>query len=256
MVWVPVFYEVREDYLAAYRAHGFRVFKIAEDARIDLASFALAGRKFQNLRTARNRAEKAGMRFSWHAGSGLAEDLLVPSREISRAWLADRHATEMTFDLGTLDDAAFARAEVCVARGDDGRPVAFATWLPYARGTGRGIDMMRHRAGQRGVMDAMIVEGLLEFQRRGGVEASLGNAPLANIAPEGFDQIEEKAIRSLFRKFDRYYGYKSLFEFKQKFDPRWKSRYVAYGGLARIVPVMLAIVQVHLPGGLLKFLRS
>lgn len=254
--WTPVFYEIREQYLPVYRDHGFRVFKIGEDARIDVAGFSLAGKRFQNLRTSRNKIEKSGMHFSWHRGGELGRDLYLRLRAISREWLKARNTPEMTFDLGSFDSDSLRCADVCVLHDEAGHAIAFATWLPFEQGRGRALDLMRYGSQHRGVMDSVITESLLEFQRRGIVKASLGNAPLANIDPKEMDRLEERVVRALFDKFDRYYGYKSLFEFKQKFHPAWESRYVAYEGPARILAVMVAIVRVHLPTGLMKLLRS
>lgn len=254
--WTPVFYEIREEHLPAYRKCGFRIFKFAEDARITLPDFTLAGKQFQNLRTAQNKIQKSGMNFSWHTLAGAPPGLYAELHRISQDWIAARHAIEMTFDLGSFSADSLRQADICVLQDESGRAVAFATWLPYAQGSGRALDLMRHYPAHRGVMDALILEGIQEFQRRGCKEASLGNAPLANINSAEMDKLEERGIRALFDKFDRYYGYKSLFEFKKKFQPGWQSRFIAYPGIAQIVPVTLAIIRVHLPSGLGKFLRS
>jgi phosphatidylglycerol lysyltransferase len=115
---------------------------------------------------------------------------------------------------------------------------------------------MRHHSVHLRVMEALIAESLLNFQRRGLSQASLGNAPLANIESESLDRLEEKIIRYLFERFDRYYGYKSFFEFKKKFHPIWRGRHVAYRSVAQLVPTAAAIVRVHLPNGLFKYIRS
>lgn len=254
--WVPVFYEVRSDFLKVYRSLGFRLFKIAEDSRIDLGAFSLAGRKFQNLRTAQNKAAKSGWRVVWHSGATLDTSLRADLQEISQAWLEARHAIEMTFDLGSMDDASLARADVAVLEDSGGKVLAFATWLPYAQGGARSLDMVRHRPDDRGVIDPLIVGCLSDFRDRGIREVSLGNAPLANISQRDVDSFEEKAVRQLYERFDQYYGYRSLFEFKNKFHPQWKGRYMAYRGVGNLVPAIAAIVRVHLPAGLAKFLRS
>ena len=144
------------------------------------------------------------------------------------------------------------RAELCVLFNERSLPIAFASWLPYAQTTGRSIDLMRHLSIHRGVMDALITESLLDFQRRGLSQASLGNAPLANIESGSLDCLEERVICYLFERFDAYYGYKSLFEFKKKFHPIWRGRHVAYRNVAYLLPAVAAIVRVHLPRGFLK----
>lgn len=254
--WVPAFYEVRSDFLEIYRSFGFRLFKIAEDSRIDVPAFSLAGGKFQNLRTAHNKAVKSNWRVVWHPGADLGASLRTRLQEISQAWLDARHAIEMTFDLGSMNDESLANAEVAVLEDAGGAALAFATWLPYAHGTSRSLDMVRHRPEDRGVVDPLIVGCLLEFQKRGLREASLGNAPLANIAQRDLDSFEEKAVRQLYERFDHYYGYRSLFEFKNKFHPQWQGRYMAYRGVGNLLPSIAAIARVHLPVGLAKFLRS
>ena len=254
--WQPVFYEIPEETAPVYRIAGFRTFKVAEDACIDLKAFTVSGGKFQNLRTALNKIRKAGWRYEWFRGSALDPSLQASLRAISDEWLSARHGTEMTFDLGSFAPESLKRAELCVLFDEKNLPVAFASWLPYAQATGRSIDLMRHLSIHRGVMDALIAESLLDFQRRGLSQASLGNAPLANIESGSLDSLEEKVIRYLFERFDAYYGYKSLFEFKKKFHPIWRGRHVAYRSVAYLLPAAAAIVRVHLPRGFFKYIRS
>ena len=254
--WQPAFYEVPETSALTFREAGFRTFKVAEDACIDLRAFSLAGGKFQNLRSARNKVRKSGWRYDCFSGDALEPSLRESLQAISADWLASRHGAELTFDLGSFAPPSLQRADVVVLFDEKNQPVAFASWLPYAQGTGRSLDLMRHHSSHRGVMDALIVESLLDFQRRGIAEASLGNAPLANIEHSSLDSLEEKAVRYLFERFDRYYGYKSLFEFKRKFHPAWRGRHVAYRNVAHLLPVAAAIVSVHLPNGFMKYIRS
>ncbi len=254
--WRPVFYETPEESAQAYRAAGFRTFKVAEDACIDLKAFTVSGGKLQNLRTSLNKIRKAGWRYEWFRGSALEPPLQASLRAISDEWLSARHGTEMTFDLGSFTPESLQRAELCVLFDEKNRPVAFASWLPYAQATGRSIDLMRHRSSHRGVMDALIAESLLDFRRRGLAQASLGNAPLANTESGSVDSLEEKVIRYLFERLDAYYGYKSLFEFKRKFHPNWRGRHVAYRSVAHLLPAAAAIVRVHLPTGFFKYIRS
>jgi phosphatidylglycerol lysyltransferase len=254
--WQPTFYEVPETSAPTFRDAGFRTFKVAEDACIDLRAFSLSGGKFQNLRSARNKVRKSGWRYDCFSGDALEPSLRESLQAISSDWLASRHGAQLTFDLGSFAPPSLQRADIVVLFDEKNQPVAFASWLPYSQGTGRSLDLMRHHSSHRGVMDALIVESLLDFQRRGIAEASLGNAPLANIEHSSLDSLEEKAVRYLFERFDRYYGYKSLFEFKRKFHPAWRGRHVAYRNIAHLLPAAAAIVSVHLPNGFMKYIRS
>jgi lysylphosphatidylglycerol synthetase-like protein (DUF2156 family) len=106
-------------------------------------------------------------------------------------------------------------------------------------------------------MDFLIVETIDHFKGMGVEEVSLGNAPLANVEedPEQYGRTD-RAIKFLFENFNRYYGYKSLFEFKKKYQPVWQGRYLAFRPNTNLLLVGLALVRVHMPQGLMKILRS
>ncbi|MEZ0273382.1 MAG: phosphatidylglycerol lysyltransferase domain-containing protein, partial [Roseimicrobium sp.] len=200
--WEPVFYCSHVSSRALYEETGFVTFKVGEDARLDTAEFKLQGGKFQNLRTARNKAQKAGLTFQWydakpHPDHGLEAQVQI----ISQQWLNQKHGGEMTFDLGAFS-LEFIREHGCaIVRTAEGRIETFATWLCYDGGKGRCLDLMRGRNEYKDVMDFLIVESIDHFKAAGVREVSLGNAPLANVdATEGekLESREERAVKFLF----------------------------------------------------------
>lgn len=254
--WEPVFYEVGPGSLEIYQAAGFTTFKIGECATIPLPTLALAGRKFQELRTARSRAAREGVTLRrLPAGEALDPALAREMREVSDGWLARKKGGEMAFDMGAFSEEEIMERGAVLAVRETGRVEAFATWLPYAGGRGRCVDLMRSRPEIPSVMDFVIVESLLGFQAEGLEEASLANAPLANTDAE-LDSRHDKAVRYLYENFNRVYGYKSLFHFKKKYDPRWTGRYLAYRKHSDLPLIACAMVAVHSPGGLWRMLRS
>jgi phosphatidylglycerol lysyltransferase len=138
-----------------------------------------------------------------------------------------------------------------------------AAWTPLLHGcptnrrTGRSLDLMRSRSDAKGVMDFLIVESIDHFKAMEVEEVSLGNAPLANIEEnvKGYRR-EERAVKFLFENFNRYYGYKSLFEFKKKYQPIWQGRYLGFRPNTNLLLIGLALVRVHMPQGLMRILRS
>ncbi len=241
-----------------YEEAGFITFKVGEDARLDVNEFKLQGGKFQNLRTARNKAQKAGLTFQWYDAKpqpdhGLEAQLQV----ISQQWLGSKSGGEMTFDLGSFSLELVHERGVSIIRNPEGRIENFATWLPYKQGKGRCLDIMRGRNEFRDVMDFLLVEAIDHFKAEGVEEVSLGNAPLANAdtetPPEGR---QERAVKFLFENFDQIYGYKKLFDFKKKYQPEWQGRYLAYRPRVNLAMVGLAIAGVHLPRGFMGLLRS
>ena len=97
-------------------------------------------------------------------------------------------------------------------------------------------------------MDLLVARSLEELRAAGLEEASLANAPLANVGgPRGG---LEKGVALLFENLNSFYGYKNLFQFKKKFAPRWEGRYLVYPRGAELPRVAYALTCVHGAGGL------
>ena len=257
--WEPVFYFARAELRPALSECGLKSFKVGEDARLGVADFSLKGGKFQNLRTACNKARKEGKQLRWYQpGDGpIDHGLEAQLRILSDSWLHEKHSNEMGFDLGTFNLGQIRRIGVALIFNAEGKLEAFATWLPYKQGKGRSLDLMRSQSDAKGVMDFLIVESIDLFKTMDVEEVSLGNAPLANIEedPKEYGR-EERAVKFLFDNFNRYYGYKSLFEFKKKYQPEWQGRFLGFRPNANLLLVAIALVRVHMPRGLMRILRS
>jgi lysylphosphatidylglycerol synthetase-like protein (DUF2156 family) len=254
--WEPVFYEVSDSLIYYYEEAGYAVFKIGEEARLRTEDFHLKGREFQNLRTVRNHARKRNIEFIWYdASQGIDSALEAQVAEVSRQWLEQKRALEMTFDMGSFSLEEIRRHGVAIALDSEGCALAFATWRSFAGGKGRALDIMRTLPAARNVMDFVLVESILRFRTLGVTEISLGNAPLANVeADSAALPAEGKVVKFLYENLNRTYGYKSLFNFKRKYRPQWQGRYVAYHRGAHLPLVGLALVRVHAPDSFWKFL--
>jgi lysylphosphatidylglycerol synthetase-like protein (DUF2156 family) len=257
--WQPMFYCSHVANRPLYEEEGFAIFKVGEDARLEVNEFKLEGGKFQNLRTARNKARKNGLTFQWYdAKPQVDHGLEAQLQLLSNDWLSRKHGGEMTFDLGSFNLEFIRGHGVAIVRNPEGRIETFATWLPFAQGKGRCLDIMRGREEARDVMDFLIVEALEHFKAEGVSVISLGNAPLANVdAIEGeLESRRERAVQFLFENFDQIYGYKKLFRFKHKYQPDWQGRYLAYRPGVSLAMVGLAVAGVHLPKGFMGLIRS
>jgi phosphatidylglycerol lysyltransferase len=90
------------------------------------------------------------------------------------------------------------------------------------------------------------------LQACGFSEASLSNAPLANVGdPHG---ALDYGVALLFENMNSFYGYKNLFQFKKKYAPRWEGRYLIYPAGTDLPRVAYALTGVHSTGGLLRLL--
>jgi lysylphosphatidylglycerol synthetase-like protein (DUF2156 family) len=256
--WKPVFYCSHYSHREIYDRIGLQLVRIAEEARLKLADFKLDGARFQNLRTARNKARKNGLVFSWYGGEGSLpnEPLEHQLLELSKEWLARKRGGEMGFDLSSFDLQAIRQKGVAVVRSPEGRLEAFATWHSYAHGKGRCVDLMRSHAQARDVMDFLILEAIQSFRDQGVEEVCFGSAPLANTSDPSEHSVYDRSIRFVFENLERFYGYKRLFFFKQKYQPTWSARYLAYPCGTSLLLIGLAIAGVHLTQGFRSLFRS
>jgi lysylphosphatidylglycerol synthetase-like protein (DUF2156 family) len=254
--WEPVFYGVSYEMRRSYADSGLSLFKIGEDARLQAEEFTLKGSDFQNLRTLCNRAKKLEFTFRWYDPSEGSNRLLERQLAwISRRWLRMKKAREMSFDMGAFSLEDIHRNGAAVAFDPFGSPVAFATWRPFHGNQGRALDLMRYVPEARNIMDFVLTESILRFRSLGINEISLGMAPMANTETETSRWVaEDWVVNFLFNNLNRIYGYKPLFEFKKKYRPHWRGRYLAYRRGANLPMIGWALVRVHAPDGMLKFL--
>ena len=247
--WTPCVYEAAEEALPVYRRLGLRSLKMAEEAVVDLPSFGLGGGKRAALRSMVHKVARMGLvvrRYDRRNAALSAVDEQV--EEISEAWLAEKRLGEMGFSLGrfSLESLDGAFAFLCL---EGERVIAFITWRPYRGGRAALLDLMRkRREAPSGTMDLLIARSLEELREVGLEEASLANAPLANVGePRGG---LEKGVALLFEHMNAFYGYKNLFQFKKKFAPRWEGRHLVYPRGADLPRVVYALASLHGTGGL------
>jgi phosphatidylglycerol lysyltransferase len=171
---------------------------------------------------------------------------------ISEEWLSEKHLGELGFTLGRFSLEALEAIPVFLAFAGD-KLEAFCSWMPYRNGTAVVLDLMRKRKdAAAGTMDFLLAQSLLQLQAAGFAEASLANAPLANVA--GPRTPLERGVALLYENMNSFYGYKNLFQFKKKFAPRWEGRHLVYPTGADLPEVAYALTGVHGSGGLLQIL--
>src|SRR5471032_331311 len=137
-------------------------------------------------------------------------------KEISDAWMLDKRVREKRFSLGAFD------------------PLDLMRFLPD---------------GPAGIMDYLFVE-LMQWARQEGYSwFNLGMAPLAGLQNRRQAPLWNRFGALVFGRGERFYNFRGLHRYKDKFDPEWEARYMAVpGGIA--LPMILANVASLISGGL------
>lgn len=242
------FYQVRPATLPLYLDCGLHALKLGEYATVPLPDFSLKGAKRANLRTGVNRGEREGLQFEVVPADGVAA-LLPQLRQVSDAWLAEQRGREKSFSVGRFDADYVQRLPVAIVRRDD-RILAFANLLTTDARKDASLDLMRHLPdAPPGTMDFLFAKIMLHLQAEGYERFGLGMSPMAGMAERRRAPRWQRLGRLLFEHGDRFYNFRGLHNFKDKFEPDWEARYLAAPpGLAPVF--ILADVAALIGGGL------
>jgi phosphatidylglycerol lysyltransferase len=219
-------YQISTDMLEIAIELGLQIIKYGEEALVDLQTFSLEGPQMRSLRHTERRAGREGVRFDVVPAEAVPS--LLPELEtVSEQWLEAKGHREKGFSLGRFDPAYLCRCDCAVVR-VSGTIVAFANVWRTANKQEMSVDLMRHGEGSPpGVMDYLFVNLMLWGKAEGYRSFSLGLAPLSGIDGHRLSPAWAKAASILFRHGERFYGFRGLRAYKEKFGPVWQPRYVA-----------------------------
>jgi len=241
--WVTAFYQVQPDQTVSYRRAGFTLLHIGDEAIVDLPAFTLEGGNFRSVRHAVNSLTKGGYRAEFHAAP-LPDDLLRELRYVSDEWLSLMHGREKRFSLGWFDADYLRDTPVLVVRAPDGIALAFANLLAEYQKNECTADMMRRlRDVPAGTMDFLFVHMFLWAREQGYDSFNLGLSALSGVGEEAGDPKTERALHYLYEHVGQFYNFKGLHAFKDKFNPRWEPRYLAYPSANSLPGLALALIR-------------
>lgn len=242
-----VFYEINKNYLNYYLDVGLSFLKIGEFAQVHLENFTLDGSDAKPLRHAFNRVEKEGYAFEVIPVEKVPE-ILDDLESISNEWLQDKNAKEKGFSLGKFTKEYLLNFPVGVIKKDN-KILAFGNLLETSNKEEISLDLMRYRNDAvHGTMDYFFICVMNYGKENGFKKFNLGMAPLAGIE-DNTASFWNKIERAIFSHGEHFYNFKGLRSFKDKFNPQWEPRYIAYSGPFNL-PNILKDVTLLISGGI------
>lgn len=253
----PAFYSCDDTLWPLLQDRGFQRVSVAQETRLSVRQLEFTGKEWQNVRTARNRAAKMGVKAVWGTYHGLPSALRARLSEVSEEWAAAKSVPEMGFTLGGMDELMDDEVLCCLAVDGEGHVHGVTSWLPvYDGGTlvSRTLDVMRRGAdGFPGVMEFLIASAVLEL--RESVEViSLSGSPLASRPGDetpGAPVQAENLVRILDvvgHALEPVYGFRSLAAFKSRFKPEYRALYLYYQDPLQLPAIGRALTRAYLPG--------
>ena len=251
----PCAYSVPGEWRERLEAIGWSTLEVAEESVVDLASWSTTGKKWQDIRTAINRSDRAGIEVEWSSWDDLTVRRAREIRDLNERWVGDKPLPEMGFTLGGVAELAQPETLLGIATSPDGTIEGVTSWLPTWRDgqlVGRTLDFMRRNPdGGNGVMEMLIARAAERFRDEGLEWLSLSGAPLASTT-KAEDTANVATIDRLLdqvgRLLEPVYGFRSLLGFKRKFQPQMRPLIMAYPDAAQLPNIGLAISAAYLPG--------
>jgi lysylphosphatidylglycerol synthetase-like protein (DUF2156 family) len=251
--WIPVFYSVDGSLTAMFKSMGWATMVVAEETMIRPQQWQTVGKKWQDIRTAINRAQRAGITAVWTYWGELSLGTAAQVTDINELWVAEKDLPEMGFTLGGIAELRDPAVRLMLAVDAAGQVEAVTSWLPtYRDGAviGWTLDFMRRRpGGANGVMEFLIAASATRMREDGIEFMSLSGAPLAHTAATqepatGIDRLLGYISASL----EPVYGFRSLLNFKRKFQPEFLPLIMAYPDPGTLPTIGLALTRAYLPG--------
>jgi phosphatidylglycerol lysyltransferase len=249
--WTPCFYGVSDELRTQLTEATWNSVQVAEETVLPLPGLEFRGKKWQDVRTALNKATTLGVtaasvRFP-EAPTWMTDQI----RALSRAWLADKGLPEMGFTLGRLEELADRDVRCLVAVDSAQRVHGVTSWLPVRRDgrtVGWTLDFMRRdHNGFPGVMEFLIAS-MATTARDEGVEfLSLSGAPLARLDRAERTPPLQRFLDMVGRTLEPVYGFRSLLAFKAKFQPQYRPLFMSYPDAAALPSIGNAITRAYLP---------
>ncbi|KAA2260666.1 rhomboid family intramembrane serine protease [Solihabitans fulvus] len=249
--WTPCLYSISAELRDAVAGEGWSTVQVAEDTVIPLDTLSFTGKKWQDIRTALNKAAKEGIAAEWIRYPEAPLAITDQVRSISSEWVADKGLPEMGFTLGGIEELSGDGVRCLVAVDADRTVHGVTSWLPvYQDGAivGWTLDFMRRRsAGFRGTTEFLIASAALTLKEEGAAFLSLSGAPLARLdrgeQPRGVQRLLDVTGQVL----EPVYGFRSLFAFKAKFQPVYRPMFMAYPDSAALPRIANAVSRAYLP---------
>ncbi len=249
--WTPCFYGVSEELREELTTATWSSVQVAEETVLPLPDLQFKGKKWQDVRTALNKAGTLGVtaeavRFG-EAPQWMADQITA----LSKAWLADKGLPEMGFTLGRLEELADDDVRCMVAVDAEQRVHGVTSWLPVRRDgqiVGWTLDFMRRdHAGFPGVMEFLIASMATQARDEGMEFLSLSGAPLARLDRAGRTPPLQRFLDLVGRTLEPVYGFRSLLAFKAKFQPQYRPLFMSYPDAAALPSIGNAITRAYLP---------
>jgi phosphatidylglycerol lysyltransferase len=97
-------------------------------------------------------------------------------------------------------------------------------------------------------MDFIFIQLLIHFKEQGFKHFSFGVAPLSKVGAAPRSHRAERIAHFIYEHGQKLYSFEGLRKFKDKFDPTWEPKYLAYPQLMSLPALLIEVtMMVNIP---------
>ena len=227
--WLPSFIHTRPHYSALYKSRGFTLQKIGEEAAVECSFFLKSVVTNKYFRNVINRFEKQEFTTEVMAPPH-SKEVLKKLRSISDEWLTLPNKAERGYMMGFFDDAYLNTSSIILLKDKSGQIIAFINKLPSFNTDMASYDLIRHKKdAPSNSVDFLLINFIKYAEAIGFKYVNLGLSPLAGVGDlKGENSFLNTTLSFIYANSNRFYSFQGLHRFKQKYEPVWSDRFIAY----------------------------
>ncbi|SMO60296.1 phosphatidylglycerol lysyltransferase domain-containing protein [Solitalea koreensis] len=241
----PAYYRVDELHLGPFQSLGKKSLLIGQEAILDLEAFTLEGKARKSLRNAVNSVLNKGYKTTIYEAP-VKDGVLQKLKLVSDEWLETMEREELIFSQGMFDWDELKNQTIITLENSEEKVVAFLNIIPdYVKGEATYDLIRKTNDAPGGNMDVLIIELINYCKSKQYSSLNLGLAPMSGI--EKAKDLPEQTIKFAYEKIQQFRQYKGLRDFKEKFDPMWKDKYLVYEHSYDLLQLPRALSKVMKP---------
>jgi len=249
--WQVSLVHVSDQYLDFYKDLGFKTQLIGQEAKLDIAHFINNVNKNKYFRNINNRFAKMGYQVVFYSPP-YNDDFIAKLKDISNDWLSKPGRAERGFVMGYFSSQYIQNCQIAVLLDSQKKFIAFINLIPSSsfNTTEMTYDMLRTASeAPANSSDYLICGVISELFAKGYSYFNMGLSPLVGLEESSDDQnmLITRVMKFAYINGDRFYSFKGLFRFKDKYDPQWENRYLLYKGgvrsFSKVLNGLLAIMK-------------
>ena len=223
-----------------------RAVPIGRDVVVEVAGFAMVGRKFRNLRQAVKRTHNAGITTEIVGERELDEKLLAELIDVVRASPSGAHTDRGFYmNLDGVLEGRFPGIRLAIARDAAGQVQGFHRYATAGGGSDITLDVpWRRRGAPNGIDERLSVDMIIACKDAGAQRVSLSFAAFADIFEDTDRGRRQRVFYRLVHVLDPLIALESLYRYVRKFHALSARRYAVIS-MARLVPLVFVLLTLE-----------